>query len=193
MNGKTSNNGTSLSIFIVLLVLASLACTMFQGPPEKPAETIPVTTEAAGDLEEDVEAAAEQASATGQVELRLTEAQVTSYLALKLQEQQDLGISTPQIYLRDGKVQAYAVIEQELGTFALYFEIVPQIMEGGQPRLVITNVFVGDVAAPDALVAQIQQYVDEAYINFTGSAGSKFVAESITIADGIMTIKGKVK
>ena len=192
MIGKTLNT-KKISGLMLVLIFSGLACRWFPGAVERPGAAIPVTTEAAGALEEDLQAAAEQASATGQIELHLTEEQVTSYAALRLLDQQELAMTNPQVYLRDGKVQIFADLEQDLTTFPLYIEIEPQIVAGGQPRLAIIKVQLGDVAAPDVLVAQIQQGVDQAYASFTGTAGNNFVAESISIADGVLTIKGKVK
>jgi len=69
----------SICVFMAIALLAgSLACKIGSGTPQKPVETIPVTTEAAGSLQEKVQAAEEQAGAGGEVELVLTESEITS-------------------------------------------------------------------------------------------------------------------
>lgn len=199
---KTTNYryGSPLLLFLTVLVSASLACSFFQSKvPPKPETVIPVSTEAAGELEQQVDSAVDQAASTGVVSLQVTEAQVTSFVALKLAEYQQSGqlqdfvVSNPQIYLRDGKAQIYANVQQSKITVQMYISILPQVSDTGQPRLVLEMVYLGNVAAPDSLVQRVQAGLDEAYASFVSSAGQNFVAENITIADGVLTIEGRVQ
>ncbi len=192
MDNRNYKIVSRFSFLLISLVIASLACRFF--PENKlPGPPISVSTEAAATLEQKVTEAVQQADLTGAFEISLTEEQVTSYVAAKLQEQQEVAILNPQVFLRDGKLQAFGDLQQNSIQVPLAFEVEPQITNGGQPQLVLLSAQVGGVAAPDTLVKYLQEKIDEIYSGIVGSAGSNFTAESITIADGVMTIKGQVK
>ncbi|MGH2524686.1 MAG: hypothetical protein ACRDH2_19440, partial [Anaerolineales bacterium] len=96
-----------IMLCVISLGAASLACGLpGRGGPTPPASPIPVSTEAAGELL-DVWKSAVENSSNGEVSVVVTEAQLTSYAAIKLAEQEDPPLRDPQIFLRDGKVQIY--------------------------------------------------------------------------------------
>lgn len=192
MDNKNYKIVSRFSFLLIGLVITSLACRLF--PENKlPGPPIPISTEAAGTLEQNLDDAVQQAEQTGAFEISMTEEQITSYTAAKLQDQQEVVITNPQIFLRDGKMLAFGDIQQDSVQVPLAFEVEPQIVSGGQPRLVLLSAQVAGVAAPDTLVKYLQERLDEIYLDIIGHAGSSFTAESITIAEGVMTIKGQVK
>jgi hypothetical protein len=93
-------------LVICALTAASLACTMNIGGPATPDRTIAVSTEAVGNLETQVQQAL-QSSQDGQVTFVITEEQLTSLLAEKLQSNPDALITDPQVYLSDGTIQIF--------------------------------------------------------------------------------------
>lgn len=90
-------------IFIAAMI--SIACN-FQGfRGNQPRETIPVTTQAANNLQEKIlEALDEVASGKQNITLSIEEAELTSLVAFELQKIPEPQILEPQIYLRDGQV-----------------------------------------------------------------------------------------
>src|SRR6185436_7663724 len=104
---KMKNTKASILLSIVPLVLAVLACTMFVGGPDYPAERIPVSTETVGNFKDQISAAQTSAVESGTLNLTINEVQITSLLATKLNEQSDPFITDPQVYLRHGEVQIY--------------------------------------------------------------------------------------
>src|SRR5690242_9540251 len=97
----------SLTIFITSLVLSTLACSIFIGGPDYPAQTIPVSTEEVTTMQAQIQQAFVDGAQSGMVTFQITEAQLTSYLALKLQQQTDPPFTDPQILLRNGQMQMY--------------------------------------------------------------------------------------
>src|SRR5690242_3836948 len=91
---------------VLALSLAVLACgsPLGIGQPTAPASPIPVSTEAAGELEELWANAIENAGPNGEVSVVMTEEQLTSYVAVKLAEQPDVPLKNIQIFLRDGQM-----------------------------------------------------------------------------------------
>lgn len=189
---KSFRNNKWLLLLSASLVLMGMACRLFSGT-DLPATEIPISTEAAGSLETVVQEAIQNAQQTGIFQLSLTEEQVTSYVAIKLQETEGYYITDLQIFLRDGKVQGFASIEQMNIELPLEFEVAPEIVPDALPRLLVTSVKVSGITAPDVLKQTIQNVIDQAYSNMINDAAVSFVTESITISDGVMTISGHVK
>ncbi len=172
---------------------ASLACNLGARNASKPTETIPVTTEAAGSLQDKVRAAEEQARSSGEMELVLTEAEVTSAVALELQKQQPQPITNVQIYLRDGQVQLSGAYTESGMTLPLTIIARPEVSEGGNFRIILVSAKIGPVAAPDVLTRQFQSLIDDQIATvITSQSGKEFIVTSVDIADGEITIRGRV-
>jgi hypothetical protein len=180
-----------LSIFA--LALASLACTMFIGGPEYPPAPIPVSTEQVATLEEQIQIAQTEAAQSGTLTLTITESQLTSLLAAKLAEQTDIPITNPQVYLRDQAIQVYGKASQ--GNFQANVRIVLTITldAEGKPVIAVTSVDLGPLPAPEGLNSAISSMADETLTGAIGPAATGFRLESINIADGMMTLTGRIK
>src|SRR5512140_964337 len=102
----------ALPIFLLVLVLTSLACTIFVGGPDySNLPPIPVSSQAAESIKEEIKRAFAAGAQTGVVTINLTEPQITSYLAQRMQSDPGLQqsdkkplIIDPQVYLRDGQM-----------------------------------------------------------------------------------------
>lgn len=183
----------SILLTLLSLTLASLACTMFVGGPDYPNTPIPVSTEAIGDLNQQVEAAITSAAESGTLSFSITESQLTSLVAAKLAAQSDQLITNPQVYLRDGTMQIYGKAVK--GNFQANIRVVFTITldAEGKPVINITSADFGPLPAPEGLNTAITAMVDEAFTGMVGPAATGFRLESVTIADGVMTITGKIK
>jgi len=180
-------------VMIFCFMAASLACNLSARNSEKPVETIPVTTEAAGSLLDKVEAAEEQARSGGDVELVLTESEVTSMVALELQKQQPQIITNVQVHLRDGQVQLSGSYADSGMTLPLTIIAKPEVSEGGSFRIILVSAKLGPVSAPDVLTNQFQSFMDEQIADaITSQSGQQFTVTSVEIADGEIIIRGQV-
>jgi hypothetical protein len=63
----------------------------------------------------------------------------------------------------------------------------------GQPRLEIASADFGPFPAPQGLNNAISALIAEAYTGSLGPVATGFRLESISIADGVMTLTGRVK
>ena len=187
-------------VFLFMLLLASLACTINVGGPDYSAlPTIPVSTEAAQSIQDEITRAFQEGMTTGTITLRFTEPQITSYIAARLQSdptlQQDNKplITDPQVYLRNGQMQIYGKSQQ--GLFAANIGIVVNVGvdENGQPKIEIASADFGPLLAPDGPKEAISAMVREAYTGSLGPVATGLRIESISIADGIMTISGRIR
>jgi hypothetical protein len=191
----------ALPIFLLVLVLTSLACTIFVGGPDYSSlPPIPVSPESAESIKEELRRAFEAVAQTGVVTINLTEPQITSYLAARMQTDPGLQqsdkkplIADPQVYLRDGQMQIYGKTQQ--GIFAANIGIIVQvgIDAEGQPLIEIVSADFGPFPAPDGLKSAITAMVKEAYTGSLGPVATGLRIEAISIANGIMTITGRVR
>jgi hypothetical protein len=190
----------SLPIFLITLIITSLACTVFVGGPDySDRAPISVSNEAAESLKEEIKRAFEAGATTGEVTINITETQITSVLALRLQSDQNLQqdskplITEPQVYLRDGQMQIFGKTQQ--GMFAANIGIIVSVGvdENGKPKIEIVSADFGPLPAPDGLNAAISAMIDEAYTGSVGPVATGLRVQTISIADGVMTITGRIR
>jgi len=190
-----------LPLFLFCLVLISLACTIFVGGPDySTLPQIPVSGEAAQSIQEELKRAIEAGAQTGVITMNLTEPQITSYLAARMQTDPSLQqpdkkplITDPQVYLRDGQMQIYGKTQQ--GIFAANIGIIVTVGVDaeGQPLIDITSADFGPFPAPEGLKNAIAAMVKEAYTGSLGPVATGLRIETITISGGIMTITGRIR
>jgi len=190
----------ALPIFLLYLLLASLACTVFVGGPDySNLAPIPVSTEAAGSLKDQMKQAFEAGAPTGVVTLNITEVQITSILALRLQSDPTMQanqqpiITDPQVYLRDNQMKIYG--KSQKGMFAANIGVIVNVGvdELGKPRIEIASADFGPFPVPGGIKDALTKMIDEAYTGSIGPAATGLRIETITIANGIMTITGRIK
>ncbi|MGE5774960.1 MAG: hypothetical protein ACM33V_02005 [Chloroflexota bacterium] len=191
----------ALPVFLFVLVLVSLACTIFVGGPDYSSlPPIPVSTEAADSIKDELKRAVEAGAQTGVVTINLTEPQITSYLAARMQtdpslQQEDKKplITDPQVYLRDGQMQIYGKTQQGIMTANIGIIVQVGVDANGQPLIEITSADFGPFDAPEGLKSAITAMVKEAYTGSLGPVATGLRIESISIANGIMTITGRTR
>jgi len=167
-----------------------MACRLSLGSPAKPGDPIPVSTEAAGSFEGKVKTAVAQAQQDGRVAVAFSEEELTSYVALQLQAQTDLPISSPQIYLRDDKVQFFADYDSGSVTLPVRVIFEPQVDASGNARLKLESIDMGAIAVPDAVQQRLQEEIDRAFLQALDNAGDQFTVETLSIQDGQLNLQG---
>ena len=190
----------ALPIFLLTLLFTSLACTIFVGGPDySDLAPIPVSTEAAESLKEEMKKSFEAGAQTGIVTLTITEPQITSVIAFRLLADPNMQtgkkpiIAEPQVYLRDGQMKIYGKSQQ--GMFAANIGIIVNmgVDELGKPKIEIASADFGPFPAPAGINDALTALIEEAYTGSIGPAATGLRIETITIADGIMTITGRTK
>lgn len=189
------------SLFLLSLVLTSVACTIFVGGPDYSSlPPIPVSGEAAESIREELRRAIEAGVQTGVITVNLTEPQITSYLAARMQTDPNLQqsdrkplIRDPQVYLRDGQMQIYGKTQQ--GFFAANIGIIVTVGvdANGEPLIEVASADFGPFPAPEGLKDTITAMVKEAYTGSLGPVATGLRIESISTANGIMTITGRIR
>jgi hypothetical protein len=190
----------SLFLFLIILILISLACTVFVGGPDYSDRTpIPVSNETADSLKEEIKRAFEAGATTGEVTFTITETQITSVLALRLQTDQNLQqdtkplITDPQVYLRDGQMQIFGKTQQGMFTANIGIIVSVGVDENGKPKIEIISADFGPFPAPEGINNAISAMIEEAYVGSVGPVATGLRIQTISIANGIMTISGRIR
>jgi len=190
-----------LPLLLLSLVFTSIACTIFVGGPDYSSlPPIPVSAESAESIKDELARAIEAGAQTGVITINLTEPQITSYLAARLQTDPNLQqsdrqplIMDPQVYLRDGQMQIYGKTQQ--GMFAANIGIIVSmgVDANGEPQIDVVSADFGPLPAPEGLRDAITAMVREAYTGSLGPVATGLRIESISIANGVMTVTGRVR
>ena len=183
-------NRVILLLIISALVFASLACNYPMGGKYADPNAIPVTTEAALSLQDDLSSAIEQFKKSGKVRLVIGEEELTSLLAFELQKLENPVLENPQVFLRDGQMRVMGRVEQGglSADLEVMFEI--SVTAEGRPRYKIVDATLGSFPLPRAMMDNLSEQVDSALQNNISPRLANVFIDSITITDGEMIIKG---
>ncbi|HCR71862.1 MAG TPA: hypothetical protein DIW23_10495 [Anaerolineae bacterium] len=184
----------TFTIFITSLVIASLACSMFVGGPDYPEQTVPVSPDEALNMQSIIEQALLSGAETGVITVQLTEAQLTSFMAQRLASQANPPFTEPQVLLRNGQMFMYGKITR--GWFTANILITMNVTIDpvtGAPKIEIASADFGPFPAPEGINQALSALIDEAFTGSFGPVAVGFRLENITIADGMMTLTGRIK
>jgi hypothetical protein len=182
-----------LCIGLAALLFSIIACTINIGGPAYPEQHIPVSTEAVGDFQSAMQTAVAAGVDSGQVTLVITEPQLTSYLSYRLQAQSQPLLTDPQVYLQNGQIEIFGTAHQGYLEATVNIVVTAGVDEQGQLKIELTSADFGPLPVPAGLKDAITAAIQEAYTGAIGPAAIGFRLESITVANGTMSIVGRTK
>ncbi len=155
-----------VTIFLLLSLIAitGTACTTPQ--VDLPKRSVPITEQAAKSLEEKI--ASLKAAPNGDIKLRVTESEVTSYINLRL-VQEDLPVQKPTIWFSAGKVYLKGRLEAEgvpvKGDAIL---VVTLSVQQGRIHLQVEEAVIGRVPVPQSILTRLSTLATEHLTTLTG-------------------------
>jgi hypothetical protein len=174
------------------MALAAMACHLDIGGPEPPGPPIPVSIEAANELQRTWQSAV--ASAAGdEIALIIDERQLTSLLAMQLQTHEKPLMQEPQVFLRQGFLQLYGISGRGLFRASFLLAVQPVIDADGDLEFEITSADFGPMLAPQGIKSALSTILTEALTGTLGSFASGIRISSIAIVDGQMAIIARVR
>lgn len=182
----------NVAILFMIISLISLACKINVGG-EKPAETpIPVSEDAADTMKSIIDSATISGTQNDKVAFTVTEEQVTSLAAEQLANNPDYNLTDPQIYLRDGKIDVYAVYNQQYFEATIHLVLSATVDENGQLKVTIEDANLGPIPTSQNTLNTLSGMIDSTITNSLLPTATGFRIESIYIADGMATISGTI-
>ena len=189
MNGEIRSR--TIWLAITALLFGTLACNFGLRAATPPASPIPITTEAAGQLE-DVWATAIAGSKDGQVSIVMTEQQLTSYIALKLAADPTSPLKDVQVFLRDGKMSIYATATANGISAPAEITLSATPTAEGLLEIKIEKASIGLLPIPASLRDSISSSINELITGQFGTQGTGAKITAVTIADGQMVVAGAI-
>ena len=181
---------TGLSV----VFLSTLACSINAGGPVYPSDPIPISTESVLELNEQFKSAIEAGTNNnGTIAISVTEAQITSYLTFKFNSQTEPILTNPQVYLRDGQMHIYGITHKGIFVANIGINVSVSVNEQGQPEINLISADFGPFPVPEGFKEVIVRVVQEAFTGTFGPIATGFRLENVSIADGIMTVTGRIK
>lgn len=188
------NHWKQVRILILLIILcATLACTIFIGGPDYPDRIIPVSTEDVGILQISIDQAMTAGVDSGGLTISITESQLTSFLAMKLEQQSDPIFSKPQVYLQDNQIQIYGTATRGYLQATISIILSARIDDAGKLLLELISADFGPLPVPDGLRDAITALIEEAFTGTIGPFATGIRLTDIIISDGVMAITGQIK
>lgn len=175
---------------LIIILLVTIACNISAGGPQPTLHQIPVSVESAESLERTLKNALEADPAAETIAVTLSEEQVTSYLAIRLGNQQAPLLRNPQVYLQDGKIELYGEFQQTVFSVNARLTILPIVDDTGKISFDISAADFGAFPAPENLLDTLSAALNE---TLTGSLAPTITGiriQSVYIANGMMTISG---
>jgi hypothetical protein len=173
------------------LVVASMACSFggAKATPTPQPTRIPVSTEAAGELE-NVWATAVAGADDGEVSVVVTEEQLTSSMAINFAKNPDSPIKDPQVLLRDGKMTltANASVQGVKSPVDIIMSAAPDA--DGVLKVTIEEAKLGVLPMPAALRDSASATLNELLSGQFGPQATGVKISAVTIADGQMVLTG---
>jgi uncharacterized protein YpmS len=184
-----------LGSVVVALSLAVLACgsPLGIGQPTAPASPIPVSTEAAGELEDLWANAIQNAGPNGEVTVVMTEEQLTSYVAVKLAEEPDVPLENIQVFLRDGQMTLTGDAKVGVLKAKASLAIDVTVDDKGELKVEITDADFGPVPVPSDMLESLNESLQESLTNELTINSTEVTIQSVAIADGKMSFSGIIK
>ena len=184
-----SKRNSLLVIVVLTLLVAGLACNLpLRGRVEPTATPIPVTGASVEELATQVASAAATAASGGPIVLEFTEEQLTSAAAVELQKAGETGVSGVQVSLRDGLITITGTASQNGFDLPLTIALRVSADAQGLPESEVVEARVGPLSLPQSMIDQFTTSFDQLLNDrFSEEAGAVAI-DSITIADGKMTI-----
>lgn len=181
------------TLSLLVIAMASVACSIFVGGPALPDPPVVAPPDAFQALQAQIEGAVLGSLTDGVLRLTITQEQLTAYLASRLSARAEPLISDPQVALRNGEMTIfgrakYWVFEANMAVATVFV-----IDEAGRPEIAIRHAELGPMPMPTALRDAIAATLNEALTGAVGPVALGFRLESIEIADGSLTLTGRLR
>lgn len=158
------------------------------GAPERPGAEIMPSDTAGAQAKTAFEAALPQPGFLNTA--TLSEEQITSWLAMEMKNSPDLPLRNVQIYLRDGKIQLWGIVEGSADSTSALAVGGVTLDANGIPVFDIESLQIGQQVVPDILLTQAETWLNHLLIEEINRQVPGLKIMNINISSGMITISG---
>jgi hypothetical protein len=180
-----------IALFLcAVLLFTSLACNLPVGSSSLPEARIPVSEGSAETLEENVAQALENLQNGQPASLTINESELTSLVVYRLEQQSGGMLSQSQVYLRDGLIQYRGQVTQSPVSAPVKIDIRVSAGSDGRLDYDVEQASAGPFGVLQNMIDDFTAQFDQALYSSNSQLNDIFI-ESVTIADGVMTVNGR--
>jgi hypothetical protein len=161
---------------------------MMDGAPERPGAQIAPSDAAGMDAKTALENALPQPGSLSSA--TLTEIQLTSWLAMEMKNSPDLPLSDVQVYLRGDKIQIWGMVTGSTNSTSALIVGNLGIDSNKNPQVGIESVQIGAQVIPEALVSQMETWLNQLLIEKINEQAPGLQVMNINISNGLVTVSG---
>jgi hypothetical protein len=122
--------------------------------------------------------------------LTLSEQQLTSWLAMEMKNSPDLPLRDVQVYLRDGRIQIWGLVEGTAdSTSALVIGKI-NVDPNGYPGIGLESLQIGKQAIPSILLSQAESWLNQLLSEYINEQMPGLQIMNVNISNGLITISG---
>lgn len=182
-----------ISLGLLVIASATMACSIFVGGPALPEPPIAAPPDAFQALQSQIETAVFSSLTDGVLRLSITQEQLTAFLVSKLSTQTEPLIADPQVVLSNGEMIIYGRARSWIFEANIAVATVFTIDANGRPEILVSHAELGPIPMPTALRNAIAATLNEALTGAVGPIALGFRLESVDIADGSVTLTGRLR
>jgi hypothetical protein len=159
-----------------------------EGAPERPGNEIMVSQQAGVEAKSIIENALPQPGSLSSI--TITEQQITSWLAMELQENPDLPLSKVQVFLRNGQVQVWGMVNGSTDSTSALIVGEIKINNSQQPYFVIESMQIGTQIVPDILLTQMESWLNQMLAENINEQLPGLALMNVNVVNGLITVSG---
>lgn len=122
--------------------------------------------------------------------ITLSEQQLTSWLAMNMENNADLPLSDIQVYLRDDKVQIWGMVAGASNSTSTLITADLGIDSSGNPVMGIESMQIGQQIIPGILLSQAENWLNQALLEQVNTQAPGLKLMNINISSGLITMSG---
>jgi hypothetical protein len=180
-----------LLVAIGCITAPLLACSLYLGGPGAPYPEI-TPAGSAQDIEQ-AWADAVALSGDGAVTVIFKEDQMTAYLREKLAASPNNTLHTAQVFLRDGRIQVYGMIDAGSVSASVLISLRPEVTEQGGVNLVMEQAQFGPLDLPGGILGAVSGLLTGAFTGQVGTLATGFMIKEILVGDGMIAMRGVLR
>jgi hypothetical protein len=120
----------------------------------------------------------------------LSEQQLTSWLDMELQNNPDLPLSDVQVYLRDDKIQLWAMVTGSSNSTSALIVGNLTIDSNGNPLIGVESMQIGQQVVPGLLLSEAESWLNQALTDEVNKQVPGLKMMNININSGLLTMSG---
>ncbi len=159
-----------------------------EGAPERPGAAIIASDVTAMEAKSMLASSIPQPGALSSA--TITEQQVTSWLAMAMKNNPDLPLSDVQVYLRDGKIQIWGMVNGSADSTSVLLVGTVGIDGNARPIFTIESMQIGQQIVPDILLSQAENWLNQMLTEQINSQIPGLQLMNVNVTNGLITVSG---